>query len=135
MHFGTVLNFTHQLKKKVHSHSDRHAHSHDLDECQFHTNLARNSHQFSTNLAFISRSCHMYFPCGTHCFPYATELSICDVATRVSARARARSRRRHPLPYQSRPILAHELEEATYDSDDLHVGSIVEWAGNQQPPR
>ena len=36
--------------------------------------------------------------------------------------------------YQSRPILAHELEEATYDSDDLHVGSIVEWAGKQQPP-
>ena len=36
--------------------------------------------------------------------------------------------------YQSRPILAHELEEATYGSDDLHVGSIVEWAGKQQPP-
>ena len=36
--------------------------------------------------------------------------------------------------YQSRPILAPELEEATYDSDDLHVGSIVEWAGKRQPP-
>ena len=35
--------------------------------------------------------------------------------------------------YQSRPILAHEFEEATYDSDDLHVGSIVEWVGKQQP--
>ena len=30
--------------------------------------------------------------------------------------------------YQSRPILVHELEEATYDSHDLNLGSIVEWA-------
>ena len=36
--------------------------------------------------------------------------------------------------HRSRPILAHESEEATYDSDDLHVRSIVEWAGKQQPP-
>ena len=35
---------------------------------------------------------------------------------------------------QSRPILAHELEEATYDSDDLNLGSIVEWASKQLPP-
>ena len=36
--------------------------------------------------------------------------------------------------YQSRPILAHELEEATYNSDDLDFWSIVEWARKQQPP-
>ena len=36
--------------------------------------------------------------------------------------------------YQSCPILAHELEEVTYDFDDLHQGSIVEWAGKRHPP-
>ena len=36
--------------------------------------------------------------------------------------------------YHSRPTLTHELEEATYDSDDLSLGSIVEWAGKRQPP-
>ena len=39
--------------------------------------------------------------------------------------------------YQSRPIIAHEWEEAICDFDDLHVlhvGSIVERAGKQQPP-
>ena len=38
------------------------------------------------------------------------------------------------LHYQFSLVLAHELEEATYDFDDLHVGSIVEWAGQQHPP-
>ena len=46
----------------------------------------------------------------------------------MSARVPARSRRRHPLP------LPHELEEATYDSNDLHVWSMVHWAGKQTPP-
>ena len=36
--------------------------------------------------------------------------------------------------YRSRPILARELEEATYDSDGIHVGSIVEVAGKRQLP-
>ena len=36
--------------------------------------------------------------------------------------------------YKSRPILAHELEEATYNSNDLHVGSSAERADKQQPP-
>ena len=36
--------------------------------------------------------------------------------------------------YQPCPILAHGLEEATYDSNDLHVGPIVEWAGKRHPP-
>ena len=36
--------------------------------------------------------------------------------------------------YQSPPILAHELQKATCDSDDLNLGSIVEWAGNRPPP-
>ena len=34
----------------------------------------------------------------------------------------------------TRPILAHELEEANYDFRDLHVGSIVEWAAKHHPP-
>ena len=41
--------------------------------------------------------------------------------------------------YQPCPILTHEMEEATHDSHDLSLGSIVEWARKQQhappPPR
>ena len=33
----------------------------------------------------------------------------------------------------SRPILADELEEVTYDCIDLNLGSIVEWARDLQP--
>ena len=35
--------------------------------------------------------------------------------------------------YQPDPILAHELEEVTYNCDDLSLESIVEWAGKQNP--
>ena len=36
--------------------------------------------------------------------------------------------------YQSPAIVTVELEEATYDSDDCYVGSILQWAGKQQQP-
>ena len=36
--------------------------------------------------------------------------------------------------YQLHPILAHELEEATYEFDVLSLRSIVEWLAKQPPP-
>ena len=113
-------------------------HSHNLVEGEFHTNLARISDEFRINLARIWHRSHDHVTCVSHLshiFSPVQQSFVSEMSQHLSQLGSL------PDPatdtdshFQSRPILAHELEEATYESNDLHVGSIVEWAGKQQPP-
>ena len=131
MHFGAVVKIAHQIKKIISTLPFTHTfmgHWHNFNKSEFHTNLAPISHQFSINPTSMSHA----FPTSHRLFRLCNKAMFLRCGTTCVSWGRCQIKLPTPTPTTTStgcPILAHELDEATCDSDDLHMGSTTESAG------
>ena len=103
-----------------------------------HKNWHSDSHKFRINLTRFWHDSHMHVRCVSHMSHIVSPMQqslVSKMSQHLSQLGYVPASGDTPQ-YQSRRMLAHELEEAPYDSDDLKLGSIEEWAGKQRcrPP-